>query len=168
MVIVSWLEGGREWQEEKRASVKGHKWDISPLCPLPCTRHGTGSNFASQTACAKKKQGKRIKERKEGEERWACHYRSLCLHWERSSTWTLFPWGPNPFAFLSFSISLPLASSRHTERGAIIRITCSAQLDTSKSAQILIEEISRILAGGESWSHEDVALSPLLIWQSHC
>ncbi|XDV27048.1 hypothetical protein PO909_030645 [Leuciscus waleckii] len=55
-----------------------------------------------------------------------------------------------PVAFLSFSISLPSASSCHTERGTIIRITSSAQLDSFKNAQILIEEISGILAGGES------------------
>lgn len=53
-----------------------------------------------------------------------------------------FPRGPEPFAFLS--------SYHHMEWDAVIHIAGSTQLDSSKSAQILIEEISRILAGGES------------------
>ncbi len=154
MVIVSWLEGGREWQEEKRASVKGHKWDISLLCLLPCTGQVRILPHKPPVQKKRNKEKESKKERKLRKDGPVTIALFVCI-WRGHPHY--FPEGQSP---LPSSLSLSLC--------AIIRLTCSAQFDTSKSAYILIEEISRILAGGESRSHEDVALSSLLIWQSHC
>lgn len=156
VVIVSWLEGRRKRQEEKRASVKRHKWDIFLLCPIPSTHPGTSWDSASQTVWDEKNEGEKGRKTEKERERLSLVLSLSALgkgtHTETSSLWAKALWFPltPPYDSRGDRCNLDhcLGSSR----------------DSSKSAQILIEEIKRILALGDLRSQKAVALSLLLMW----